>query len=161
MREKFLAVLLIFGTSFWIACGGGNSVAVNNSANSDSVKSNANQNTNTSQPTNVDPTPLKVDIKDLNGKSLAELQSMQGRTLIFETAGVKNWTDEALTVGYVSLTVVCKGDFSEYKDSIKLFQDPKTPFIYADFKGTAEKIEEQGYDKTLYLKNCVLTNLEK
>lgn len=157
MQKIALGFLLILGSGLFICCGGGNAANNQQSANN-KTNSKVEQNANTSQPSNVDATPLNLSIKDLG--SADELKGYIGRTMIFKTEGLKSWDEESLTASYVSRIVVCKGDFSEYKDSIKKFQEAKD-FIYADFKGVVDKVDDSGSNVTVTLKNCVVTKLDK
>lgn len=162
MKTNFLGVFFILGTAFLIGCGSGNTANSGNSANSNTNKANANANQATSnQTSNVDTTPMNVSVKDLNDKNETELKGLVGRTLVFKTEGVKNLGEESLTSSYVSRAVICKGDFSKFKDAIKTFQD-KGDIVYADFKGVVDKVEEvPGSGFNITLKDCVLSNLEK
>ncbi|MBS1797240.1 MAG: hypothetical protein JSS81_25665 [Acidobacteria bacterium] len=160
MKTLPLAALLLAGAALFAACGGAASNgAANTTAGNKSNSAATNGATAPAKP--ADPTPVDVSIKDLGGKDLAALQAYQGRTLVFKTEGLKEWTEEGLKSSYVSTIVDCKGSFGEYKDAIKLFNDPKAPLIYVDFKGVVEKVEEQGTNKVLRLKDCVITKIEK
>lgn len=158
--KKSMTILFVFGMVWAISCTGGGPT---NSQQTAANKSNTNaaQTANTaSKPASTDTTPMKTSAKDLSGKSADELKGLVGRTMVFETEGLKNWGDEGLTVSYLSTVVLCKGDFSEHKDAIKKFQDAKD-FIYVDFKGVADKVEEAEGKVYITLKECTVTKLEK
>lgn len=146
---------ICFGVAVLAGCGG--STNVNNSTGSNANKSNTNQTSVASTPTAVDTTPVTMSVKDISSADKAK--ALIGKTLVFKTEIIKSWSDDSLNVKY-SNGVICRGDFSSYKDAIKAFQSAKD-FVYADFKGVAESVEESDGSVYVKLKDCSIQNIEK
>jgi len=155
MRNSVLLMSICFGVAVFAGCGG--SANVNSSTASNASKGNANQTTAASTPTAVDTTPVKMSVKDITSADKAK--SMVGKTLVFKTEIIKSWSEDSLNVKY-SNGVICKGDFSSYKDAITAFQTAKD-FVYVDFKGVGESVEESDGSVFLKLKDCSIQNIEK
>lgn len=158
MKKSLFAVLFAAVVIYSVACGG----ASNNAANSGKSNSAKNSNTpaNSGTTTTADAAPISTSIKDLGDKSVADLEKMKGRTVVFKTEGLKSWNESSLMASYVSRTVTCKGDFSSYKDAIKAFQD-KNETVYVDFKGVVDEVEDNGSSVNLKLKDCSIQHMEK
>ena len=156
MKKTVAALSVLIGAALLGGCGGASNT--NAAANTNSNKSNGNQTLPSSTPSSTDAAPVTMSVKDLG--NVDAQKALVGKTLLFKTEGLKNWTEESLMVSYTSNSVTCKGDFSKYKDAIKAFQDAKD-FIYVDFKGVADSVDDRGSSVNLNLKDCSIIKVEK
>lgn len=134
--------------------------AANTTGNANAAKPNSNVSANSAANTSTaDSTPMPTSIKELGDKKLDELEKLKGRTLVFKGEGLWKWDEESLTAKAGSRGIVCKGDFSSYKDAIKAFDPFKTTLV--DFKGVVDEVEDVGSAINLKLKGCSIQNLDK
>lgn len=154
---KKFTIFMLMGL-FLTACGG---AASTNSAKSN-TNSNSNSAANQTNPASTDSAPVTMDKDAFKAADAKTLESYKGRTLIVKGGEVIEWSEFAMTVKpSMNRFVQCSGDFSSYKDSIKIWGDAKIkPDIYADVKGTVKEIEDRS-DVIVKLENCVLQKLDK
>lgn len=152
----FLGLFAVAAISM-AGCGG----AANTAGNANAAKSNSNTAANSAaaNTSTADSTPMPTSIKELGDKKLDELEKLKGRTLVFKGEGLWKWDEESLTAKAGSRGVVCKGDFSSYKEAIKAFDPFDSTLV--DFKGIVDEVEDVGSAINLKLKGCSIQKLDK
>ena len=156
-------LILIISAVFLAACGGASSTNSTNSANTTNAKPAADSNTNSAEKTEkkpVDTTPVKMTSDNLASEDGESLQKYKGRTLILY-GQLEKWTASEMEISFAGYNVNCSGDFVEYMDAINLYEK-KTKRAWIDFRGVLEEAKGTTFeDRTLTMKDCVITNIEK